>query len=164
MSDRNINKVDTHMHFLRKDMEKTQMNISSIRISFFVHATEDIDKMLTDLSDAFSLRQDDVVCESVEGHFRNTITSVKAHAVGENAKLVARSLISRLSDRARSSIVAELGKSMDEHDSLYLRFDRQSLHRKLELGDDEPIRVKLKPKYRLADRISTTKAYAELLR
>lgn len=145
-------------------MQKTQVEISSVTISLFVHATEDVDRILKDLFRAFDLRQEDVVCESVEGHFGNMITSVKAHAIGENAKLVVRSLISRLSDRARSSIVAELGKSLDEHDSLYLRFDRQSLHHKLELGDDEPIRVKLKPKHRPPDRITTTKAYAELLR
>ena len=144
-------------------MRDRQLEFSSVTISFFVHATEDLDRITNRLSEALDLNPADLVCETVEGHFGNKITSVKAHIIGEKTGLVARKLISRLSDHARKDTINLVGSSTDMHDSLYLRLDRQSLHGKLELADDEPIRVKLKPKYRLADRNTTLKAYVELI-
>lgn len=145
-------------------MREAQIELSSITISFFVHATEDIERILLDLSNTFGLKETDIACESVEGHFGNLITLIKVHVIGERSMLVARCLTSHLSKCAKSNIMSELRISMDQHDSLYLRFDRQTLHRQLELDDDEPIRIKLKPKFRLADRSTIMKAYTELLK
>lgn len=145
-------------------MREMQIEFSSVTISFFVHSTEDINKILPDLANAFGLTQNDIAYEDVEGYFGNVITSAKVHIIGDNAQQSVQKIISRLSDRAKSNIVTELPKSMDMHDSLYLRFDRQTLRGKIELGDDEPIRVKLKPKHRLLDRNMTTRAYVEMLK
>ncbi len=53
---------------------------------------------------------------------------------------------------------------MDEHDALYLRIDRQSIDRELVISDEEPIRVKLKPKFRVGGRASMKEGYGEMIR
>lgn len=140
------------------------IEFSSVTISFFVHATEDLELVLHDLSSVFDLGDEEITKETMAGHFGNSIIFVKAHITGNRAQQVAGLLMMKLTDLARSRIIAELEKSMDEHDSLYLRIDRQSLKNTLEIGDDEPVRVKLKPKSRLPDRRVMKMAYTELIK
>ena len=121
---------------------------SSVTVSFFVHSTEDRERLLSSVSDRFGLKMEVLETEEVEGHYGNKILSVKAHITGRMAQDIASNLLSNLSSRAKTQILAELGKSIDEHDAFYLRIDRQSIDREIALSDREPIRVKLKPKFR----------------
>lgn len=87
---------------------------------------------------------------------------IKTHLTGERADQVSRMLLSKLQFSSKKRLMADLEKYLDEHDALYLRIDRQSLPEELVLGDDEAIRVKLKPKFR-RDRESVIRAYQEMM-
>ena len=134
-------------------------------ISFFIHSTEDEDRLLSEIENRFGLRPEEVSSERIMGHFGNEMISVKAHLVGNRAQEVARIIVGALSRTAKNSIRAELERSLDEHDSIYLRLDRQTLgESSLSLSDEEPIRIKLKPKTRSGGRQSMEKQYEELIK
>ncbi len=102
--------------------------------------------------------------EKITGHFGNEIISVKVHVIGPTAQILAGRIVGSLSQSARVSIREGIEKSLDEHDSLYLRLDRQTLEDpSLSLSDEEPIRIKLKPKSRSGGRESMKIQYEELV-
>lgn len=141
------------------------MEFSSVTISFFIHSTEDEDRLLKAVENKFALEPEEVATEKITGHFGNDMISVRAHLVGERAQETATRIVESLAKNARNSIRAELQRSLDEHDSLYLRLDRQTFgESSLSLSDEEPIRIKLKPKVRSGGRQSMAKQYEELMR
>ena len=102
--------------------------------------------------------------EKILGYYGNEMLSVKAHIIGGRAQEVAHLLLNSLSKNAKSLLISEIEKSMDEHDSLYLRLDRQSLNdQNISFADEEPIRIKLKPKGRFGGRASMKQEYVDLI-
>ena len=141
------------------------MDFSSVTISFFIHSTEDADLLMKMVRNRFDLEEPEISTEKITGYFGNEMISIRTHIIGVRAQVVAARVIEALSIGARDSIRTEIEKSLDEHDSLYLRLDRQSLQDdRLSLSDDEPIRIKLKPKSRSAGRDSMKRQYLELIR
>ncbi|HYB03861.1 MAG TPA: RNA-binding domain-containing protein, partial [Nitrososphaerales archaeon] len=132
-------------------------------ISFFIHSTEDEEQLMKLVRDRLGLDPPEISEEKIIGHFGNEILSVKAHVIGPRAQSIAGQILRQLSSAARASIRGEMEKSLDEHDSLYFRLDRQSLHEPLiSLSDEEPIRIKLKPKSRSGGRKAMKAEYEEL--
>jgi RNA binding exosome subunit len=149
------------------DVERVQgpLDFSSISIAFLIHATEDAEELLRSVKEEFSLNNDDISLEKIEGYFGNEILSIKVHVIGPRSKSVADRIFSRLSKNSRQTLLSELDKSMDEHDSLYIRIDRQTLGSgELFLSDEEPIRVKVKPKRRVGGHQSMREQYRELIK
>jgi len=141
------------------------MDFSSVTLSFFVHSTEDGDRLLEEIRRRIELKDDEISREIITGYFGNEIISVKARIIGERAQSIAVRILSLLSKTARSEMRTEIEKSLDEHDSLYLRLDRQTLwDSSLSISDQEPLRIKLKPRTRSGGRISMKEQYEELLK
>jgi RNA binding exosome subunit len=139
------------------------MNFSSVTISFFIHSTEDEERLLSLVQSKLGLEGEEFSKERITGHFGNEIVSVKGHVIGSRAQIVASQIFGSLSKVARTSIRTELEKSLDEHDALYLRLDRQSLQEpSISLSDEEPIRIKLKPMSRGGGRELIKQEYQEL--
>lgn len=143
---------------------KMLLEFASVTVSFFVHSTEDSESLLSIISDKLGLAPEELHTERVDGYYGNPIVSVKAHVTGRRAREIALGILRNLSKRAKQQIMSELDKSMDEHDALYLRIDRQSINREIALSDEQPIRVKLKPKYRAGGHNSMKESYEELIR
>jgi len=135
-----------------------------VTVTFFIHATEDQERLLSKIKIALDIPEEQLVIENIQGHFGNVITSVKGHFIGEDARKLSLKIFENLAADSRNTLISELEKSMDEHDSLYLRIDRQSLDQGLSLSDEEPIRIKLKPRIRAGGREAMIKQYAELIR
>lgn len=130
-----------------------------------IHATEAEEDLLRKVKEKFGINDEDISLDKIQGYFGNLILSVKIHVIGPGTKQVANRIFSCLSKNSRETLLSELDKSMDEHDSLYVRIDRQNLGtEEIFLSDEEPIRVKLKPKRRTGGRESMKKEYVELLK
>ena len=141
------------------------MEFSSVTVSFFVHSTEDEPRLLKSVQERLGIQEEEISKEKMEGFFGNEIISFRAHIIGKRAQPVSNLIFNSLSKPARSLLLSEIDKSLDEHDSLYLRLDRQSLgDPEISLSDEEPIRVKLKPKSRFGGRLSMKEQYVELIR
>jgi len=141
-----------------------RIEFASVTVSFFIHATEDSERLLSIVSEDLGVAREELQTENIVGHYGNAIVSVKAHIIGRGAQGVATLILRSLSEGAKKQVLLELEKSMDEHDALYLRIDRQSIDRELVISDEEPIRVKLKPKFRAGGRASMREGYEEMIR
>lgn len=119
------------------------------------------------IRDAFALEETEFVIQKLEGYHGNQIISVNAHLIGKRADAVASRLMSNLDRRSKNELLAELDSRIDEHGSLYIRVDKEALvidgqSRLLVLGQDESVRIKLKPKHRPASREETLEKYRSL--
>ncbi len=112
---------------------------------------------------SFGIKEEHLREENLEGHYGNSLVSAKAHIVGESATMIARAVLSRLGNASKMILLAQLDRYLDEHDALYLRLDRQGIPEQLLLTDDEPIRIKLKPRFRIRDRKTMLGEYARLI-
>jgi len=141
------------------------MDFSSISIAFLIHATEAADELLKKVTEVFAIADEEISVEKMEGYYGNDILSVKIHLIGPRTSLVSNRIFSRLSKNSREVLRAELDRSMDEHDSLYIRVDRQTLGSgDIFLSDEEPIHMKLKPKWRTGGHEFMKRQYAELIK
>jgi hypothetical protein len=88
--------------------------------------------------------------EKLKGHHGNPIHLIKFRV--SNAELV-NAIVHHLASSFPERVKQRLNSNLDTHldgASLYLRLDKQQAYRgKLELGDDDPIRVKIKLKQSL---------------
>ncbi len=137
---------------------------ASVTISFFIHSTEEVSRLTDKISRSLGIPLNSIELETLEGHYGNVLHSAKAHILGEQADLVSKLILERLDSASKATIASELERSIDEHDALYLRLDRQLLGESLVIGSEEPIRVKLKPKSRYRSRAAMRSAYLEMLK
>jgi RNA binding exosome subunit len=120
--------------------------IQSIEVSYIVHATEDPQTLAKAVSTMLSV---DAVPEEerMEGHFGNVITRVKYHLTGDDAAAALGSIVAHLPAMTKGNLKRGIGELVDEHSTLYLRFDKQRLVvGTLERGTGDPVRVTVKPR------------------
>jgi len=120
--------------------------IQSIEVSFFVHATEDLETLTSAVSALLSAdaRPEE---EKMEGHFGNPITWVRYHLTGEEAGAALDRIAAHLSSQEKDRLERDFGELVDDHSALFLRFDKQRLVAgMLEEGSRDPVRVKVKPR------------------
>ncbi len=140
------------------------VEFASVTVSFFIHSTEDANRLLSFLSEKLGLFPEELQTEAIQGHFSNSIIAAKAHVTGRRAQQVAAGVFANLSSTSKAQLLWELDKSMDEHDALYLRIDRQSPNREITISDEEPIRLKFKPRFRTDGHESMKDNYRAMIR
>jgi RNA binding exosome subunit len=117
-----------------------------VEVSFFVHATEDLETIKNAVSALLSVGAEPEE-EKMEGHFGNPIIWVRYHFIGENAAAALSGIEACLSANEKDRLKRGVDDLVDEHSALYLRFDKQRLvEGKLEEGTRDPVRVKVKPR------------------
>ena len=120
--------------------------IQSVEASYFVHATEDPEKIGKAVSRLLGSAAAPET-EPLEGHFGNRIVRARVHVVGAAAESAALSVFAFMSEDTRREVAGSLGALVDEHSSLFLRFDKQLLVQgRTALGSGDPVRVKVKPR------------------
>jgi RNA binding exosome subunit len=120
--------------------------IQSVEVTYLLHATEDHEKVNLKVSELIMAEEGPEV-EEMQGHFGNRISKVRFHLTGEGAARAFEAVVAKLSQGAKSRLVAELGEHVDEHAALFFRLDKQLLMSgNLELGSSDPVRVKVKPR------------------
>ncbi|TLY12873.1 MAG: hypothetical protein E6K84_05590 [Thaumarchaeota archaeon] len=119
--------------------------IQSVEVSFFVHATEDESRLVRAVSSFFSLSEPEV--EALEGHFGNRISHVTFRVTREGAARLFSRIVALLSGEETVAILGDRGRNIDERGALYLRFSKQELLAgRLVLAENDPVRLKLKPR------------------
>jgi RNA binding exosome subunit len=120
--------------------------IQSLDVSYLQHATEDDEKVASAVRGMLGTEAP-FESEDLEGHFGNSIRKVSVHLHGEDATRAFTRLTARMPRALRESLVKDIDRLIDEHSSLYLRFDKQRLVQgEITAGYDEAIRVKVKPR------------------
>lgn len=123
--------------------------VQSVEISAIAHATDSLDKIQTAINALLpgSLKGRQLFTRRyLEGHYRNPIVTFEARLTkpGEIEEFT-DSFIHRLPRDERLRIQRDLALHSDTEGNLYIRINKQQAFRGiLELGDEDPIRVKLK--------------------
>lgn len=143
---------------------KASFGFTSVTISFLIHSTEDVQSLVGLVSKKLQIPENEFEIRQLEGHYGNSLHYASAHVTGNSADVVSTFIFSSLDEKSKKSLAMNLDSSLDEHDALYLRLDRQLLNRWLTLGSEEPIRIKFKPNNRRGGRKAVREQYADLLR
>jgi len=120
--------------------------IQSLDVSYLLHATEDADKVAAPVSGLVG-SEATFEFEDMEGHFGNSIRKVAVHLHGDQATRAFAALIGSMPGELRRELAKEIDKFVDEHSSLFLRFDKQKLvEGEIAAGYEDAIRLKVKPR------------------
>lgn len=115
-------------------------------MSYLLHATEDANKVAAAVRELVE-GEASFEFEEMEGHFGNSIRKVSMHLRGEDATRAFARLTEKMPGALRRSVARDIDNLVDEHASLYLRFDKQRLVRgEIAEGYDEAVRVRVKPR------------------
>jgi len=120
-------------------------SIHSVEISTIAHATEDPGRVESALRELASGVNQPFTRRYIEGHHHNPIITFQAKLDSGKATEFATSFIRQLSGSERVRIIRDLALHCDAEGNLYVRVDKQKLFRgEFQLGDDDPIRIKIK--------------------
>ena len=117
-----------------------------MEVTYLVHATEDQDKIQNAIGRILGVTPMPEV-ESLEGHFGNKILRGRFHVTGDSAWNAFRLLTSKMGPELVTEVAENAAQYLDEHSSLFLRFDKQALvSGSFVLGPHDPVRFKIKPR------------------
>ena len=124
--------------------------IQSLDLTYLLHATEDPDKVAAAVRGLVG-GEAPFETEEMEGHYGNGIKRVSVHLQGDQAAKAFAALTASIPDGVRKEWARDIDKLVDEHSSLYLRFDKQMLVRgEIAPGYKDGVRLKIKPRIFLA--------------
>jgi RNA binding exosome subunit len=120
--------------------------IQSLDVSYILHETEDAEKVNSVVSMLVGSETSPQV-EILTGHFGNSIRRMSYRLHGDDATASFTRVIGRLPDALKRGLVKEIDEMLDEHSSLFLRFDKQLLVKgELAIGTSDVVRLKVKPR------------------
>lgn len=126
---------------------RSRLSIASAEISVFSYSTEDEEKVQRAV---LNILPQGIVeglrfsSSNLRGHYNDRILMLRAE-VREGASDLAHHLLRGLLPRDRERLLDEVERRMDGSGNLYIRLNKQeALLGRLELGDADPIRIKLK--------------------
>jgi len=139
---------------------QSQIPITYVDIRFFVHATEDSNKVIEAVRRLLPTQYiDEIVFKgsNLKGHYGNPITLFETRIKKrEIIKALVENLSSRLGELDKEALLGEIGSHI-EKGSLYIRLDKQAAFQgEFELCSADPVRMRMRlRKQKLEDIIKT---------
>ena len=122
-----------------------ESSIQSAEISTIAHATEDPIKVESALRSLLHGLNQSFTKNYLEGHHGNQIVKFNARLTQKKAFEFVSHFIEQLSKTERNLILKNLTLHCDSEGNLYIRINKQKSFRgEVQLGDDDPIRIKIK--------------------
>jgi len=138
--------------------------VESVEISFLVHATEDIDRLLLTVRNIIpkqNVEELEFVIDNMRGYYGNPISKVKT--VIRN-KSVASELVLNIANSIRfddkAIFKSDIRQCVDDSGTLYIRLDKQAIFKgDIIFGSSDPIRMKIKLTSKIRDYEEIIKLY-----
>jgi RNA binding exosome subunit len=143
-----------------RGVSPSQIPITYVDIRFFVHATEDPNKVVEAVRRLLPTNHvDEIVFKrnNLKGHYGNPITLFQTRVKKrEIVKAMVETLSSGLGELDKEALLREIGSHM-EKGSLYIRLDKQAaLQGNFKLYSADPVRMRIRfRKKKLEDVIKT---------
>lgn len=123
--------------------------MSYVNISFFVHATEDPEKVLKAVENCFpsmTLSEIQFARNSLSGHYKNPITFFETRIKDRDLiKAIITDLSIKIEQKDKELLLSERDKYVGEDGSLYIRADKQSVYNNiLRICSADPIHIKIR--------------------
>jgi RNA binding exosome subunit len=145
-------------------MSRKSLNyqVESVEISFLVHATEDMDRLLLMINSMIpkqNIEDLEFSIDEMRGYYGNPISKVKTVIRNRSiASELALNIANRLRFDDKAILRSDIRQYVDESGTLYIRLDKQAIFKgDFILDISDPIRVKIK----LTNKI---RGYAEALK
>jgi len=126
-----------------------ERTLQSVQISTIAHATDDLDKIQAALRFILpkSLKEREIFTRKyMQGHHGNPIVTFEAKLTKhQEVDQFIHHFKKQLTKNEKLTIKRDLGMHSDDEGNLYIRLNKQQAFRGyVELGDEDPIRVRLK--------------------
>ncbi len=122
------------------------LKFSGAEANLFVHATEDLEKVLKSIERLLLIPEGRFSGTSSEGHFKNKILMLKAIVSSSEASELALRITSGLNSADKEELRRHLEQFSDDKGTLYLRLDKQRLCQgKISISSSDSLRIKFKP-------------------
>jgi RNA binding exosome subunit len=123
--------------------------VQSVEVSAIAHATEDLGKVQSALATILptSMKERQLFTRRyLEGHHRNEIVTFEARLTREaDVHEFTSNFFHQLSKSEKLRLERDLALHSDSDGNLYIRIDKQQAFRGIiELGEEDPIRVRMK--------------------
>ncbi len=130
-------------------LQLNKHTVQSVEVSAIAHATEDLEKVQTALKAVLpdSLKERQLFTRRyLEGHHRNPIVTFEARLTqAAEVEEFTSCFFRQLPKSQKLRIERDLALHSDADGNLYIRIDKQQAFRGIvELGEEDPIRVRLK--------------------
>lgn len=117
--------------------------MSSGELDIIIHATEDINKVLSSVKKVFSLDLERLKIKRTDlsGHFGNPLIYLKIRLDRKTAEHLLETIFNKLPSHDKNFLLENLDDFIHKN-KLYIRFDKQQFCKgKLSLGESDSIRV-----------------------
>lgn len=125
-----------------------QIHVAYVDVRFFVHATEDLNKVVKAVHQVLPADYvDDIVLKknALRGHYGNPITLFETRIKKKKiVEALVKNVFSNLKEPDKESLLREIDSHVEEG-SLYLRLDKQAAFQgEMRLCIADPIRVRIR--------------------
>ncbi|MFQ6136169.1 MAG: RNA-binding domain-containing protein [Candidatus Hydrothermarchaeales archaeon] len=104
------------------------MKVLNAEIETFVHATEDLDKVLGSLKNLIPF-EFTYETKKTFGHFKNPILVINTKIRGKDLRTFIKYLNANLKERDKERILRELEGRLDDRGRLFIRLDKMEAYR-----------------------------------
>jgi hypothetical protein len=123
----------------------SEANFASAEIELVIHATEDMNKVLSVTEEMLGINPQEFAASSLKGHFGNDIILLKANLNGKNATELAHRIARMINGEDRMQVHDNFDLYLDEKNSLHIRISKQKLfERKIVLSQTDALKMKFR--------------------
>ncbi|MFQ5921023.1 MAG: RNA-binding domain-containing protein [Nitrososphaerales archaeon] len=126
-------------------MKSAQTNFASAELELVIHATEDMQKILSTVESVIGIKPEEFAVGSIGGYFGNEIKLLKASLGGEHATDLAYEIAKRMSGADREHMRDNFDLYLDEKNSLHVRISKQALFEgRIVLSQADSLKIRFK--------------------
>lgn len=126
-------------------MKSVQTSFASAEIEMVIHATEDMQKVLSTVESVTGIKPDEFAVSSARGHFGNEIVLLRANIGSKQATELAYEIARLMKADDRMHMRDNFDLYLDEKNSLYIRISKQKLFEgRVELSQADSLKIRFK--------------------
>ena len=112
-----------------------------VKIDLILHATEDFQKISESLNELFDIKKEEIVKQSLSGHFGNPIFMLHTELKKKRADQFIKKFVSIIPRDVMMEMLTNIEELIFES-SMYIRFSKQNLVKKNLMPEEkDPIRI-----------------------
>jgi len=119
--------------------------IDSAEVSFYLHATEDEEKVLRAISEVLQISKERLEKRKLEGHFSNVIISFSSSLKGGDASDLWKRVMQSLNAVDKEDLKRNFADRLEDNNRFHIRLDKQAIVLgRIRLGESDPVKIEFK--------------------
>jgi RNA binding exosome subunit len=119
--------------------------LDSAELSFYLHATEDEEKVLRAVCNLLQISRDSLERRRLEGHFGNVILSFTSVLKGEDASNLWKIVMQSLNSVDKEDIRRNFSERLENGKHFHIRLSKQAMVLgQVRLGESDPVKLEFR--------------------